>query len=484
MRKEALSFLFLLFLGIRVFGQQGSVVIIDTETTNGYGVVWNGDGPEKIVTALHVVAGQDPILVRWGNKTAEAVIEKKLETPMQLPSLSLGNPIFNLKMDYWEVSGSLDDNRLPPPARRETALRERTPLKDINTLLARQNAAFDKALCKDENARFFPGLVTNVFKFAEPNIGKKHSGTPLTFQNQIVGMVNGGAKRIAGRDLVWAIPAEEFINLRDKGVAPSPALTSCQSEALFSGLRSDNPLLSPELRERALELENAPQQMGRDSRGNELVFSLVFRGTYGDLFDSMFEEDQEYIWDLIKDEKRYDSDLAGFIDLKSDIYPQRCDILVEANTGVTIAYPTGSNWSSEVDRNENFIKIESPKGGVAMIIQYSRSGSIQGSLASMDRFKAYLISDGRNWVSTGDGEVDDYLDEEDPAYYEDWWREVTTYEGDILAELYATLEIEGTDFLGVAVVVKDWNKIDDDPAERKLYYLMEACALLTGFPFY
>lgn len=494
MRKQITPFLFFVLLNIPIFGQQSSVVIIDTETTNGYGVVWKEAGPERIVTPLHVVAGQDRILVRWRNKSAEAVIEKvykpadlallQLKTPMGLSSLSSADPIFDVKMDYWEVIGNLDDNRLPPPARRNTTLKERTPLKDINTLLARQNAAFDKALCRDENAQFFPGLVTNVFKFAEPNIGKKHSGTPITFQNQIVGMVNGGAKRIAGRDLVWAIPVEEFVNLRDKGVPPSPGLASCQSDALFSGLRSDNPLLGPELHARALELENAPIMTGSDSQGNALAFSLNFRGTYAELFDSMFEEDKEYIMDLLKKETQTKDGLKEVIRLV-DIYREGCDILVENETGVTIAYPTSGTWQADAGPNENFIEIESPNGGVSMIIQFSRSGSVEESVDAMNSFKRYLVSDGRNWVPTDyDDDPENYLNEAYPTYNEDWWREIKTAEGDIQAELYATLEIDGGNFLGVAVVVSDWNQVDDNPEERKFYYLMEACALLTGFPFY
>lgn len=480
-----------LFSGTILFGQQSSVVIIDTESSNGYGVAWGG--PDLVVTALHVVAGREKIMVRWGSKKSMATVEKiykpadlallRLDSKLGIPQLASypGDPSFGVNLNYWEAPAG----QAPRPISKTTKLDERTPLKDINAILAKKNAAFDKGLCKDDQNQLFPQLETVVFKFAEPNIRKSHSGTPITIKDKLVGLVDGGSGLVAGKTMVWAIPATELEKLLKQGAAPPPALAGCESKALYSGLRSDNPFLSDELRERAIELENAPPITTKDDTGDELVFSLEFRGSYQDVFYSMLEEDQQFFLELIEGEQEEDNPVT-----MSALYQENCDILVEENTGATIAYPSGINWETYSSSSHNFIKIDSPHGGVSMYIAVSRTGSTEESKAELEAFKAFLTSDGRNWVAVDedDAETFDFLDDEDdPMYYEDFWREVrssTDDDYDVLAELYASMEIDESNFLGVAVIVNDWETVYADPEERKFYYLMEACAMLTGFGYY
>jgi hypothetical protein len=61
-------------------------------------------------------------------------------------------------------------------------------------------------------------------------------------------------------------------------------------------------------------------------------------------------------------------------------------------------------------------------------------------------------------------------------------RVVYDVDGEVVAELYASITIDDKNFLGVTVVVSDWANLTR--AQRLSYYLMEACAILSDFAFY
>jgi hypothetical protein len=107
-----------------------------------------------------------------------------------------------------------------------------------------------------------------------------------------------------------------------------------------------------------------------------------------------------------------------------------------------------------------------------------------------------MVSDGLNWVPE-ETEVDDYLDDEyDPYYHET--ASLTAYvsdqDGDIIydenddprieAEFFASLTVNGTNFLGVAVQINDFESVVLDREERAYMYLFEICALMTDFAHY
>ena len=338
-----------------------------------------------------------------------------------------------------------------------------------------------KALCSDGHINY-PDLKTSVFKFEEKNIRKAHSGSPLTVQGHIVGMVDGGPP-VNGKGFIWAIPAAgNFNKLLSEGSTASPA-TACTSERLYSGLRADNPHLQndPVVAER--EKRN-PFALVDDS-GEAMTFSLEYRARCQDIYDTMFEEDQGYIQDLVKENEEpfAESERATIYDL----YDQLIDIYQEENTGATIAIPAASELSIEKSDGHTLIEASSPYAGISMMIFARSDNSVEDSKAARDWFESYILSDREDWVAeenSGD-EVDDMLNDEDEPYYNKLMERVAhDQSGHLIAEFYASLTIDGTDFLGVVVKVNDWATVDDDKEERIFFYMMEACAILTDFAYY
>jgi hypothetical protein len=269
-RLPLLSFLLgcLLFFPLETGAQKNSIVQVHADKSSGYGVAYGGPQniPDRIVTALHVVAGKKTILVKWQGKSAYATIEKiykpsdlallKLQTPLGIPLLSLysGEPPWDTNINFWEIPVNT-----PHLSAKTTVLQERTSLSRISPRVANNPAGLGKSLCVD-GGQYYPGMNTEVLNFKEPNIRKAHSGSPLTYGDKILGMVDGGAKLIDGKSGVWAIPATEFVKLYTHGSPLSGPMQSCggaggDNAFMYSGLRSDNPLLSPDEVNRARQCE-------------------------------------------------------------------------------------------------------------------------------------------------------------------------------------------------------------------------------------
>ena len=100
------SFITAIFFGCMLLytvsstAQKNSVVQVHADKSSGYGVACGGPQnlPDRIVTALHVVAGKQTILVSWQGKSAYATVEKiykasdlallKLKTSLGIPALA------------------------------------------------------------------------------------------------------------------------------------------------------------------------------------------------------------------------------------------------------------------------------------------------------------------------------------------------------------------------------------------------------------
>jgi hypothetical protein len=469
-------------------GQQESVVLVHAGKASGYGVAYGSPG--NIVTALHVVAGRSPITVVWKNQKFPAKLEKiykpadlallrlQASNPPNIPALKVypGDPPMDTPLNFWEAP-----EKMFRMDKKETKLNRTVPLEQLDNRLEKNSAALAKGLCSDGQSSY-PTLKTGVFKFEEKNIRKAHSGSPLTFQGHIVGMVDGGPP-INGKGFIWAIPAAgNFAKLLSESSTAAPA-SACTSERLYSGIRADNPHLEddPALRELA---EKNPFEFVDDS-GDQMAFALEYRATCKEIYDTMFEEDQKDIQDLVKENE------ADFAEEERvtiyDLYSQSIDIYQEEESGATIAVPSASELSIEKENGHTLIEASSPYEGITMIIFVQNTNSVEESRAAMSWFKEYIVSDRDDWTSeTGEeDEIEDYLDDEDEPYYSELFERVVHDEEDnLVAELYASLTIDGTDFLGVAVKVNDWETLDDDKDERIFFYMMEACTILTDFAYY
>lgn len=456
-----------------------SVVIIHTDSGSGYGVAWGGPG--KIVTALHLVAGKKNIEIRWENQKTVARIDKihqeadlamlQMEQTLPIPELEIypGNAPLGTDLNYWEQQ--------PRSSRmngKTAKLQKMTALARLNPRLVQTD--FAKALCSADGESY-PALGTDVFKFEEPNIKKAHSGSPLTYQNRIVGLVDGG-DNFSGKSCVWAIPATEFNKLQDSGVEIPDEFQVCSSEKLYSGLRSDNPFLSRREMEiaQAVEASEAnPVRVG-DGSGQVQNFTLNYIAPFEVIYDNLLEEDQVDLQELLEDEDYNPNVLSG----------QYISVYQEASTGATIAVPSASRLEVTSKDGYTIIKASSPEGGVDMYFLVQKTAqSTRGKLDAIEQVKAFFLSD-REW-SLDEAMPDDEeneLDSEEPYYSLLMDRLSYNDEGDEEAEFFASITIDQNDLLAVAVQVNDWNAVDANKVEEQFFVLMEACAILTDFAYY
>ncbi|MCI0695504.1 serine protease [candidate division KSB1 bacterium] len=474
-------------------GQQESVVLINTEVGSGYGVAWGKSG--NVVTALHLVAGRSKIFVKWKNQEVAATIEKiyqpadlallRLRTPLNIPRLEIypGDAPMDTPLNFWEAP-----LKMVRMNKKETKLDRAVPLERLDNRLEKNLAAFAKALCSDGQSHY-PSLKTAVFKFEERNIKKAHSGSPLTLGNQIVGLIDGGPA-INAKGSIWAIPAiGNFDKLLKEGSSAAPSRT-CSSQRLYSGMRADNPHLDPELAGLANDLAASEENQFTfaDDSGDRLSFAIEYRASCEEAYGTMFEEDQRFIRDLLKDEADFEDERVTW----KDLLGQSIDIYQDNETGATIAVPTGSELRVEKEDGHTVVKVSSPHAGTTMIISVQQTNSVEESKAAKDWFQQYMVSDGREWVEEKQEEgeekyeddIEDYLNDPDEPYYSALIDRVV-YDPDeesVVAELYASITIDENDFLGVVIKVNDWEGLTK--AQRLYYYLLEACAILTDFAYY
>jgi hypothetical protein len=472
------------------FGQQEqeSVVLVHTKPESGYGVAW--DKPDNIVTALHLVAGKNPILVKWKGKQSEATIAKanknadlallKLTTPLGVPPLQVhqGDPPLDNPVDFWEAPSGIA--RMDRKETRLDADKKAIPLQKFDSRLADPKflETFKKALCADGPANY-PALTQSVFKFEEPGIRKSHSGSPITYKGKIIGMVDGG-QAIGGKACVWAIPAAGNFQSLLTSTAAAPKQT-CSTQQLYGGLRSDNPLLQE---------GEAPEENSfkfSDDSNDQLEMDLEYFTPFREIFETMFEEDQEYVKDLLIDEEEYENEQVTL----DELLKQPIKIFQEEETGATIAIPENSFFTIEKspDNRHTLIEVTGLDSDVEMVVFVQSTNSKAEAQAAQKWFENYIVSDGQKWVQeTGEDADEDIVDDEllndpdEPYYNELMDRVVYGDDHEVVAELYASLSIDENNFLGVAVKVGDWR--NQSKAERLEYYLLEACAILADFAYY
>ncbi len=492
-----LTFTFVLY-GL---GQNQSVVVIHTGSANsklassGYGIAYGG--PDKIVTALHVVNGKTQIRVVYGRRSADAVVEKvypasdlallSLKTPLGIPQAELyqSSPPLNTDLLYWEQPTGASSN-----SSKTTQITKVSPLNRIDPRLTADLAGFQKALCTD-NSQPYPKLETLILKFGEPNIKKAHSGSPVTTggsSNKVVGLIDGGDFPGTINSVVWAIPATEFKKLLEQGRAPSNPAQPCISQKLYGGVRSDNPFLSADQVQlaRTMEAKRENPLTANNGGDNALIFTAEDRYSFEDVYASLDEEDQQYIQDLFESNEQYFEENEQVS--VEDLFNSYIDVYFEERTGATIAFPY--NAELHVEKEDGFpfslIQASSPFGGIHMYAMVYQGEDTQDAFEMIEAFDQYLVSDGGAWVQDEDMEVytENYLNDPDP-YYNRQYGMVIYDEDDILtSEFYANQTINYSDFLGVSVEISDWDTLDDQKNERLMYYLMEVCAMLSDFPYY
>ncbi|MCB0259626.1 MAG: trypsin-like peptidase domain-containing protein [Calditrichaeota bacterium] len=458
---------------------EDSVVLIHADQTSGYGVMWNG----YIATVLHLVAGRQQILVNWqGQQSAAKVVQAhrdadlallQLASPLNIPSLQVfqGDPPRGRPLDYYLMpeGGSRFDNEKIKLAPGGSGM---VPLKNIDRRIAANPQTlqkFTQSLCADGSFKY-PALNQYIYKFQDANVRKSHSGSPIIYNGQIVGLVDGGAAKIGIRDVVWsAIARGNFEAMMQGNVAKMQTWAPCVSEQLYSGFRTDNPLT----------------YAGQE---DTLAIYPEFRAAFGDIYETMFEEDQRDIDTLLIHGEEDVED--GRLTL-NDLWQETIDVYIDYESGATIAVPTNSNMLLEVSEDGKFAMVETsgPYEEIRGAILIAGGDEIEEAIDARHWFEEFILSDGQEWVMEPglEDDVIDFLDDPEDPFYEKlldrfvYDPESLPQDTVVTGELYAVITIEGSDFLGVAVMVNNRELLTRE--QRIYYYLLEACAVLSGYPY-
>jgi hypothetical protein len=477
---------FLMLLGMSsAIAQDNSIVLIHADKSSGYGVAWGGpqNSPDLIVTALHLVAGKKTINVSWQGKTSTARVEKiykpsdlallKLNTPLGIKPLTVysGEPPWDTNINFWEIP----INALTP-TKKTTILDGRTNLANISPQLENSpTGGLTNALCPDDG-QYYPGMTTSVINFKEPNIRKAHSGSPLTYGDKILGMVDGGARLVGGKPCVWAIPAGDFFKLINQGTVPSGTMASCDSPGnsnsyMYSGIRADNPELSPEEVLQALQAD-APINFSTNS-GTQLELHLNYSMSFREVYETLYESEQTYLKGLFT---------TGQSVTLEDLLNMTVNFYVEENTGVSVMIPAQCTMSTSHDDYGTLNVTTSPGGLTKLSFYISPAETMEEGLKAMNAFKRFLI--------TGDFFDEKQIPETKDLsgfnkYFTEQYKGGSKYtNGGTKTIFFANLIINDGDFLAVTLNASDWQNIAKDSNEKMYFYLMQVCAILSDFTIY
>jgi hypothetical protein len=474
-------------------GQDNAVVIVNADGKSGYGVSYSA--PDRVVTALHVVAGRSSIQVKLRGATVGATIEKiykdsdlallKLKSP--LPGLSplplySGAPPLGINVEYWEFPPNA-----PVSIRRNTKLENETNLSKINPNV-KPDPGLENSLCKD-GGKTYPGMATEVIRFGEPNINHNHSGAPITYKGAIVGLVDGGGKLADGKPLVWAIHFKDIANLVKNGTPPPGSMTSCASggasgKSMYSGIRSDNPNLSDEERQAAILFEEAAARplIVHDNTGDTLSISKYQRMSFGELYETLFDENKQRIKDLFADEKEFSKSEQLS---PEDLMEVTMDMDLGNKTGAWIVYPTGSAYVASKNAMGTVITIDNESALSTISFYLSKNNSPEEANIELAKFKEMLQALGQKTEPTTNN-IKDFNCEAGNPYYREYIENADYDEQSdaLLSKFTCSMTINKSDFLGVWLNVTDWKKMWNDREQRKLYYLLQSGIIFADFAIY
>ena len=289
--------------------------------------------------------------------------------------------------------------------------------------------------------------------------------------------MDGGAKLIDGKSCVWAIPASEFTKLFNQGTAIPPTLQACGgttgNQYMYSGTRSDNPLLSPEEAEQAAQFEQPMDFTSGD--GTSMTLFHDYRMSYEEVWETLFPEAQ--------------SDLEGILETETeisinDMFASGIDIYNEELTGISVMVPTQCELQITSDESQTFVTTTSPGGLITMSFYISTNDGMEAGLENMEDFKSAMVEIG-HVMEAKDEDIADFTDDPENPYYSEYVENTLSDEnGDITGEFFADLIINDGDFLAITVSISDWSQLENNPEERMFLYLMQTCALLSDFSIY
>lgn len=468
----------------------------------GIGFVYQPANAPKVyvVTALHVVAGSAKIEIQTAEekKLASAKIHKFLRKadlalleplgPLNIAPLQLHAGVFPTTGDIWSIS----QQRV---GANDMRLGKEKPLSDLfkRERSAKQREQVPPVTPQEVNRHFdphrYPDANVPVLELEKP-IGPGDSGSPITYDDAVISMVDGGLHNIGGiKKAWWSIPLKRNLDLLwaqgETDASKIQPYSGKGGRILFSKPRG----------------ENAPvrfKEVDREVDQAEVAFSLYHTDqvSFGEVYETMLPEDQWFIEEAIDDDAEITLD---------ELSSETIDVYEDYESGATFAIPTmlSDDLAIEQDAGHTYVEAfsqfsENSSSFVKLIVFIDNGG-----LQAKDDFKEYILSgealnddswSGQDWQDiqwveddeSDDDVVDDLNDPDDPYYHEIMERIYERKDEDDQVidggEVYAAMTInENGVFLGVAIIVNDPASLTGDDLIN--YYLMEACLTMAGFPY-
>ena len=242
---------------------------------------------------------------------------------------------------------------------------------------------------------------------------------------------------------------------------------------MYSGTRSDNPLLTPQEVEQATQFEEPMAFTSED--GSSLSLYHDYRMTFSEVWETLFPEVQADLETILEDEEEISDD---------DMLESTIDLYVEEVTGISVMVPTQCTLEAMSDGSQTYISTTSPGGLVTMSVYISVNNSMEEGMEVMEAFKNVMAENGQVMEPEED-EITDYRDDTDTPYYSEYVENTLTDEdGEVTGEFFADLIINDGDFLAITVTINDWSALEEDAEERMFLYLLQTCALLSDFAIY
>ena len=460
------------------------VSTIAGKSYEGIGFVYQPAHAPKayVVTALHLVAGSAKIEIQ--NAEEQRLAGARIFKFFRKADLVLLEPATPLRITPLQLHGGA----VPSAGKVWSISQQRVGATDMR--IGKEKLLFDlfkrarSPMTPQEVSRHFdphhyPDTQAQVLELDTP-IGPGDSGSPITYNNAVVSMVDGGLQNLGGiKKAWWSIPLKRNLDVLwaqgETDASKIQPYTGAGGRILFSKPRGDN----------------QPVNFRKGDAGAVGV-ALYHTGqvSFGDAYATMLPEDREFIKEVIDDDAQISID---------GLSPEAIDVYEDYNTGATFAIPTmlSDDLEIEQDAGHTFVEAfsrfsESSQSYVKLIVWID-----DGGLQAKDAFKEYILSGealndddwgGEDWgdvvwdtdENSDDDVINELNDADEPYYHEILERTYAADHND--GEVYASMAIDETgSFLGVAIIVNDPSSLKGDDLIN--YYLMEACMTMAGFPY-
>ncbi len=437
-----------------------SVVQIECRFANGEsagasGFVWLQ--PTYVVTALHAVVGCS------GLQVYSEVTQKKVPATVKTASLEADLALLELGRDLGlpplraaSAPPNLDQEHYVWGYPHNIPTMQSNPIRFSHTLQATPSVLQDLF---GKGSRFFrdsvapqgyPQLQTKILRVGS-TIRPGHSGAPiLDTKGIVVGIADGGLKGgIAG--INWGIPASVYLPGLPSSSDRIPGQASVQV-GLYSARRAA-----------AERVVTAGPTTARGQR----TLELSWRATLSEILELVPDDEREDYLELIAEAKE---------ETGHDLSEWTIEVYEDYRGGATLAAPKGVSLT--YDPNTGMLKARTGGGHAEMIVQIVESDTWEAARAAEQRYDS-LIAGGEAWQPDPEYTGENESSPASGYASSDTHRIQVDAEGHVRAEMYATLEIDDYDFLGTAVIVRDY---PDLSAEEKVqYFLMVICTWLADF---